>query len=296
MTHSSRQNQSLSIPSATSRDGSILNNTGSLLQTFQSHSSPALLQGSSNQAFVNAPLNKSIIASEYEWRTKNSEHLETLEERSKSKRRRSSVLLFSQTLKAFDEVEYNNVDDDDDDKSYDSFVQKIEEAIDPIKEEEEAIDDALLSQLSFNMSATSLRDSHTNAESNAAKHRRSMRFSLISRRSTRMSLVLRQSCADILGDISDDEEDSDSEGKFQPLPQRKSHYIPDVFKSQHDKRRSVIIESSSEFFTAIYGEGAAGKLVTKDEGKVNARRTSFVLDNVLAPITHDDLLEEIHRL
>jgi hypothetical protein len=257
------------------------------LQNFDLRNSRSRQNSRSHQ---NQSLPSTINGSEYEWRTKNSEHLEELEAWGKMKRRRSSMLKFVQTMQAFDEIENNNDDDDDDNKSCDSFYQKIDETIHKTVEEE-AFD-----PLSFNMSTASFSESIQLSDLSIAEpmaaRRRSVRFSLISRRSTRMSLVFRQSCADILGDLSDedDEEDDDQDNtRFPPLPARKSHYIPDVFKSRHDKRRSVIIESSSQFLDAMYGDGSAGKLVGKPE------RRSIILDNILAPITHDDLLEEIHN-
>ena len=146
------------------------------------------------------------------------------------KRRRSSMLRFVQTMQAFDEIENNDDDDDDDNKSFDSFYKKIDETI-HMTVEEEARD-----PLSFNMSTASFSESIQLSDLNIAEpmaaRRRSVRFSLISRRSTRMSLVFRQSCTDILGDLSDedDEENDDQDNtRFTPLPARKSQDDKDAF-------------------------------------------------------------------
>jgi hypothetical protein len=222
-----------------------------------------------------------VDRSEYEWRLRNSVRLEDFESLGKSKRRRSSMVKFVKTIQGACEGF-----DEDDDKSCDTFDQKIDAAISKIDEQ---IGDDELDNISFQMSSASLSDS---IQSSDVK-RRSVQFSTFSRRSTRMSLVLRQSFADIAADFEDEVDlDNnrihDDQDKFQELPKIQSHYIPDVFKSQHDKRRSAIIESSEQFLAAMYGEGAATKLVRKQ------KRTSFVLDNViLSPITHDDLVEEI---
>ena len=235
---------------------------------------------------------------EYVWRTRNSEFLDSMEECSQMKRRRSlsspaeeHELKFIHTMQAFDEIE-NHADCDK------GAETDIISAL-PIKR----------------MSVASLADSLANAELNGEKEGKRehstiredpVKFSFVSRRSTRMSLTFRQSCCmsfiEGISDYEDDEDDDDTipiqtqEGQTKTnanvshaqLPQRKSHYIPDVFASKRDKRRSSIIESSKDFLVACYGKGAEEKLVK------HTKRRSVVLNNFLAPASYKELLNAMH--
>ena len=111
------------------------------LQNFDLRNSRSRQNSRSHQ---NQSLPSTINGSEYEWRTKNSEHLEELEAWGKMKRRRSSMLKFVQTMQAFDEIE-NNDDDDDDNKSCDSFYQQIDDTI------HKNVEEGALDPLSFHM-------------------------------------------------------------------------------------------------------------------------------------------------
>jgi len=126
---------------------------------------------------------------------------------------------------------------------------------------------------------------------NDASKRTSIRMSLHNRRSTRMSLHLRSSC--LLGDLLDgfvdleEDEAAQSQDPRVELPQQKTNFIPDIFESRRNKRRSSIIESSKDLLCVMYGNGAEESLFKHPERRIS------VIKNVISP-SCDELLEEIH--
>mmetsp|Transcript_9741 Transcript_9741/g.11279 ORF Transcript_9741/g.11279 Transcript_9741/m.11279 type:complete len:322 (+) Transcript_9741:1-966(+) len=97
------------------------------------------------------------------------------------------------------------------------------------------------------------------------------RFSMCSRRSSRMSFILRSSFMSSLE--SDDEERV-----------RQSVYIPDVFKSRQNRRKSVLTESTSQLLETVFGEETASTV------KNEHRRESILLRDALKPINDDELM------
>ena len=220
---------------------------------------------------------------EYAWRTRNSEFLEIMEEEGKKmKRRRSSAdheLKHIHTMQAFDETENDVIEG--------SECLDILDSID-IEESDKIICQPL--RMSLDSIANSLAD--VSLDPRKARRKSSVRFSLVNRRSARMSLILRQSCttSSIFSDL-DDEDDFEQGTKHEhththTLPQRRSYYIPDVFASQRNKRRSSIIESTSDLLNSVYGESAKEKLI-------NPRRRSALLNSIIEPDT-EDILAGIH--
>lgn len=220
------------------------------------------------------------MAPDYEWRTRNNLYLEDIGDREKMKRRASSINMvrYIKSLQAIAS------DDDNDESSCDSFQRRINEAI---------VDKKNIRD-SMSMASNSLADSmqfsvemNDKPDTSRAKYS-SVRFSMLSRRSTRMSLTLRQS---LLGTFCDDEEDEDEiENETLPHNGYESHYIPDVFSSQRDRRRSTVTESKEQLISSFYGQGAAETLVD------DAHRMSLVFNNVIAPITQDDILRGMDDL
>ena len=220
------------------------------------------------------------MAPDYEWRTRNNLYLEDIGDREKMKRRASSINMvrYIQSLQAIAS------DDDNDESSCDSFQRRINEAI----VDKKNIRDSM--SMSSNSLADSMQlsvDMNDKTDTSRAKYS-SVRFSMLSRRSTRMSLTLRQS---LLGTFCDDEEDEDEiENETLPHNGYESHYIPDVFSSQRDRRRSIVTESKEQLISSFYGQGAAETLVD------DPHRMSLVFNNVIAPITQNDILRGMNDL
>lgn len=255
---------------------------------------------------------------EYAWKTRNTEYLEGCLKEYKygnTKRRRSydeKKLTYIHTCLAVDE---NESDEDEEDSASVGleFVANIEPLVifgdtnhDAAKSDttnnriihDQDGDDARkssTSQITHQFSKSSLNEDGKTILSesiiNNVSKRTSIRMSLHNRRSTRMSLHLRSSC--LLGDLLDGFVDLEEDEAAQPqdprveLPQRKTNFIPDIFESRRNKRRSSIIESSKDLLCAMYGNGAVESLFKHPERRIS------VIKNVISP-SCDELLEEIH--
>ena len=275
----------------------------SRVSSFTSQSSHSNIERSSmlqtysfgSTILTNSLLSSSMsVAPEHEWRERNSLYLEELEEREKSKKHHSStstnLLKYAQLLQAMG----SDIDDDD------SFDQKIDELFAPVIAKKSAQGGA--EEDPMHLSMTSLANSlQMSVESNENQHnseiarrRRSVRFSMVSQRATRMSLILRQSCVSILEDDIevDDGEERHNQNTIHNRDngmsqQRQSQYIPDIFWSQKERRRSSITESSAQLLAAVYGHEATEKLCSQPD------RLSICLKNIVAPVTQDDIMMEI---
>ena len=78
-----------------------------------------------------------------------------------------------------------------------------------------------------------------------------------------------------------------SDVKAYLLHRQKTNFIPDIFESRRNKRRSSIIESSKDLLCVMYGNGAEESLFKHPERRIS------VIKNVISP-SCDELLEEIH--
>lgn len=243
------------------------------------------------QIELNKSFRESAVGMEYEWRTRNSLYLQGLGEREKMKRRASSMnmMRYIQTLQAIEsesdsDSKYGSSGTD----SRDSFQQKIN---DTIVYNQNNLDRSSVSIASLSESFQMSVDMNDKMDDGRGKYS-SMKFSILSRRSTRMSLTLRQSLIGSFGD-GDDEESDDEEDVQESHSQQKPYdtqYIPDVFASRRDRWRSTMTESSGQLISKIYGNAAA-EILAEDPNKM-----SIVLDNILAPVTHDDIMNELDDL
>lgn len=247
----------------------------------------SVMQLSDSSRFGNNSTNSFLsssmsLAPEQDWKPRNSLFLEELEEKNRNKRRRSSVnvLKYAQLLQAIDS------DSEDDDDAFDKRINDlfsnaiVQSAKTGVKEDSMRLSMASLGN-SLNMSIGSTHLASQNKFQ--AMRKRSVRFSLISPRSTRMSLILRQSC---ISNLEDEDESRPQPGINAATQHQQSQYVPDIFWSQKERRRSSITESSAQLIAAVYGLEAAEKL------SANPGRMSACLQNIMAP-SQDDIMMEI---
>lgn len=237
------------------------------------------------------------IVPEYEWRARNSLYLEDAEEREKLKRRRSSV----NVLKILQSIDCDS--DEDDEATFDRKINELFTSTLARKNTRTGTDDDAL-RFSMASLSNSLRMSvESSVEAPVRKRaarKRSVRFSILNPRATRMSLTLRQSCFDFLNDDDSDNEDG-SDDRYddrktqshatgrESLKLIERKYIPDIFGGQKERRRSSITESSAQLIAAVYGHDAAEKVC------IDQNRMSICLQNIVAPVTQEEILEEVNQ-